>query len=152
MIDLGSDLQVTFGTAWGEARGEPLLGQQGVVSTIVNRAEYARLNDRPQFGSGTLRSACLAPWQYSCWNEGNPNRAKILALDPNALDPLTVQIMEVAQQAATDTLIDPTGGAFFYKVTTLPWPDEWGPEVAPLVVIGRQSFYSLVATHPMLTA
>ena len=149
-IDLTSDLQVLAATIYGEARGEPLLGKQGVAAVVNNRALYAREHDRPQFGDGTLRGACLAKWQFSSWNENDPNRSKMLSLDFSEPDPVLQDCLDVATETVNGTLVDPTNNATFYKVTTLPWPASWGPEVPPLVVIGRHSFYNLLTEQPLV--
>lgn len=146
MINLNNGLEVLTATIWGEARGESLLGQQGVAATVLNRAAYAKAHHRPQFGNGTICSACLAPWQYSSWNKNDANYPKIITLD--ITNPAVSQVLGVAQSAIAGTLIDPTKGATFYKVTTLPWPSEWGVEVPALCVIGKHSFYNLITEEP----
>lgn len=143
MTDITSDTQVLAATIWGESRGEPLLGQQAVASVILNRARSAVAHPRHQFGDGTIKGACLAPWQFSSWNHSDPNREKMLALDMEAPDRTLQRCISVADEAVSGNLEDPTGGATFYKVTTLAWPSEWGPQVPPCEVIGHQSFYKL---------
>lgn len=149
-IDFDSDLEVLTATIWGEARGQSLLGKQGVAAVVNNRAEYAKTHHRPQFGDGTLRSACLASWQFSSWNPSDPNRSKMLSLDLSEPDEVLQDCIDTAQATIDGTLVDPTEGATFYKVTTLPWPASWGPEVPPLVVIGAHSFYNLLTEQAVV--
>lgn len=52
-------------TLIGEARGEPIEGIIGVGSVIRNRVHSSHgLN---------FEKVCLAPEQFSCWNEKDPN-------------------------------------------------------------------------------
>ena len=135
MIDLTSDLDVLAATLWGEARGEGSRGIAAVASVIANRVAHSE--GRLQFGDGTFKGACLALYQFSCWNHDDPNRAKLLALDL-ASAPVCVW---TAQQALAGALDDPTGGALYYKVSTLAWPHDWGRETPPTCTIGHHSFY-----------
>ena len=148
MLDLTSDLDVLAATIYGEARGEPTVGKQAVAAVIVNRAEYAAVHHYPEFGDGSIRSACLAPWQFSCWDKDDPNRADIEKLDfGNPTNELT-ECLAVAHNALNGSTPDPTKGCLFYKTTLLPWPSDWGKQVPPDVVIGHQSFYKLGLSMP----
>ena len=59
-------------TIWGEARGEGEPGMTAVAHVLLNRLKDGR------WGTA-LGSVCLAPYQFSCWNIGDPNRARMLA-------------------------------------------------------------------------
>jgi spore germination cell wall hydrolase CwlJ-like protein len=144
MLDLTDDLQVLTATLWGEARGEPVEGQKAVASVIVNRAKYVKTHHYPMFGDGTIKAACLFPWQFSSWNQKDPNRAKMLSLNLVMPDTVTSSLMDIAEDAMSGNLPDNTGAALWYKTTALPWPHVWGEPVAPLCVIGHQSFYNLL--------
>lgn len=141
MTDLTNDLQVLSATIYGEARGEPLEGKQAVACVVLNRV--AQSAGRRQFGDGTIAGACLAPWQFSCWNENDPNRAVLLGIDFENPNDVLQSCIDVANAAMAGQLADPTNGALFYKVTSLPWPADWGLEVPPVATIGHQSFYVL---------
>jgi spore germination cell wall hydrolase CwlJ-like protein len=143
MLDLASDMQVLAATVFGEARGEPQTGREAVAAVVMNRVAVARAAARKQFGDGTIRGCCLAPEQFSCWNRGDPNRARLFALDFAAPDVTLSGCIAVAERALAGRLPDPTQGATFYKVSTLAWPRDWGAQTAPLAVIGRHSFYRL---------
>ncbi len=57
-------------TLYGEVRGEPLEGQLAVASVLLNRKADGRWGQ-------TFTSVCRAPWQFSCWNPTDPNRATL---------------------------------------------------------------------------
>jgi len=149
LMDLTDDQQVLAGTIWGESRGEPEKGREAVAAVVMNRVAIAKRHmsqtgkPHPLFGDGTVRSACLMPYQFSCWNDGDPNRAKILALDFAHPDPLLNDCLAVAARAIAGILTDWTHGATHYKEASLSWPHGWGPECTPLAEIGHHAFYQI---------
>lgn len=60
-------------TLWGEARGEVYRAILGVASVIYTR--YSR----PTWAGNSPKSVCLKEFQFSCWNENDPNRKKLLS-------------------------------------------------------------------------
>jgi spore germination cell wall hydrolase CwlJ-like protein len=74
------DIDVLARTIYGEGRGEGMAGQVAIVFTIIHRARIAAAfraaNKRmhPLYGDGSIAAACLVPWQFSCWNQSDPNR------------------------------------------------------------------------------
>ena len=69
-IDLKDDYFVFTGAIWGEMRGGTREAQENVAQVILNR--------KAAQPSLTIAEICLAPLQFSCWNENDPNRPKIL--------------------------------------------------------------------------
>ena len=65
------DLDTMARTMWGECRGCDTEGQIGVANVINNR-----VNARRWYGK-THKEVCLKEWQFSCWNEGDPNKEKM---------------------------------------------------------------------------
>ena len=120
-------------TVWGEARGETNAGREGVANVVVNRARIGA----PRYAA-TLEAVCTQPYQFSCWNADDPNRAKLLAVD--ASDVNFVQCQDIARRAVDGTLIDNTKDSTHYLVTGT--PAAWVTGHTPAVVIGRHSFYN----------
>jgi N-acetylmuramoyl-L-alanine amidase len=77
-------------------------------------------------------------WQFSCWNQGDPNRAKILALDEN--DPRLRACLRVARRALAGEIEDATGGATHYHTRGMTPP--WARNREPSAEIGRHLFYN----------
>ena len=128
-------------TLWGEARGEGEAGMIAVACVVLNRVrESQKIGGRHWWG-GDIVSVCRARAQFSCWNPGDPNRAKLLAVDLS--DPELRLARKVAEDAVAGRLADSTFGATSYKVAALPWPYSWGHFRTPLVTIGRHAFYNL---------
>jgi len=152
MNDQAHDLDVLARTVYGEARGESDLGRLAVAYVPVNRALIAAAfvashgRHHPLYGDGTVASACLMPWQFSCWNLNDPNRAKLLALDPNGEEAAPCRAM--AQAALDRTAPDPSNGATHYHTAMAPrdgmdWPPDWATGQTPTATIGSHCFYRL---------
>lgn len=123
-------------TIWGEARGEPVRGREAVAACVMNRVAKAEARGGHWWGS-TVVEVCRAPWQFSCWNETDPNREKLLAVDTR--DRVFQSCRRIARRAVRGTLIDPTGGATHYHhEDLLPW---WAKGRGPTRKIGRHLFY-----------
>ena len=127
-------------TVWGEARGEGEAGMIAVAAVIRNRIDLStRLGGRHWWGR-TWIGVCRARGQFSAWNPGDPNRAKLLAVKDS--DPDFRLAKRIAADAIAGRIDDPTFGATAYRVADQPWPYSWGHFRLPLVEIGRHAFYN----------
>lgn len=130
------DIKTLADTAYGEDRGDGLQGMIAVCWVACNRAAVAEHTGRQQFGDGTIAGACLAPDQFDCWMQGNPNLAKIKAV---TLDDPSYQIaMLAALMVVTGEAPDPTHGATGYwadSIATPPWALG-----KPYISIGHQKY------------
>lgn len=127
---IADDLDVLARTIFGEARGEHFEGQVAVAWVIKNRAARGH-----RFGTG-IRGVCLAPKQFSCWNEDDPNREVIRAATFE--DPAFLRAHGIAALVLRGDLEDPTHGADHYHTTTI-WP-KWAESMAVRAVIGNHKF------------
>lgn len=118
---------IALRTCWGEARGEPEEGQLAVMAVICNRAWTRRWGV-------SLASVCLAPFQFSCWNDSDPER-RLLGGVPDK-EPALAALSALLDRALAGA--DPTNGALYYRVSTMALPT-WAQ--AP-VQIGRHTFYT----------
>lgn len=124
-------------TLWGEARGEPLRGIEAVAAVVVNRVALARRRGGYWWGN-SIAAVCRKPFQFSCWNPKDPNRAKLEAI--TAADPVFATCQRVARRAVAGTLGDPTGGATHYHVCGQ--HPAWASGHAPCAEIGHHLFYT----------
>jgi hypothetical protein len=122
-------------TAWGEARGEGWVGMQAVINVVMNRVQQSGWD---------IERVCLAPYQFSCWNAGDPNRAKLTAVGTD--DPQYREALTLAQDSAAHALADMTHGADHYFTGTVP---SWAKGVEPVAVIGHHQFYRLGWPRPL---
>ena len=128
---------------YGEARGESYGGKVGVASVILNR-----LKKGGWFGK-TLKDVILKPYQFSCFNDNDPNRIKLLAI---ALawdmfykkDLVLRECYDLAKK-----MLDPDNftvfkdnvlGATHYK--TKDCKATWADKMKLVAVIGNHEFYS----------
>lgn len=158
------DLSVLAQTIWGEARQEGTKGMIAVGNVIKNRAEA----NKKMFGQG-IKGVALKPKQFSCWNEGDPNREKlkdILQYDElvsmrksptgepfnawfqkfkNTGEYLEyksyLKAKEIAQQILDGTVPDPTKGAVYYH--TLDVKPIWRTKLDQVAQYGNHVFYTL---------
>lgn len=143
--DAGEQL-VLARTLWGEARGEGTQGMYAVGRVIINR-----LHERYR-GRKSVSEVCLDPAQFSCWNEDDPNRAKLLRLDAHSDDADFRSALGLASEALLPDpltgrprqLADPTLGAKHYVASSLPASlrPGWLLDKTPCAVIGRHEFYN----------
>lgn len=116
-------------TIWGEARGEGARGMQAVANVIMNR-----VNKGGWYGA-TIKDVVLKKWQFSVWNEGDPNRDKIL----NATQAQLAQALDISKKVIKGELQDITGGATNYHATTV--KPSWAAKMTKTVQIGNHVFY-----------
>ena len=87
-------------TIWGEARGEGARGMQAVANVIMNRV------NRGGWYGASIKDVVLKPYQFSCWNATDPNRAKIDAL--TEADLAASGALNIARQVISGQLPDIT--------------------------------------------
>jgi len=147
---MSKDLDILARTLFGEARGEQIDGKAAVANVILNRTRKSRGSDGKiiyqLFGNGSIESACLARYQFSCWNNNDPNRNKILEV--KATEPYFAECIVVAKLAIAGLLIDNTKGSTHYHVLSMGFPTPWlrpGDTIPkPAVIIGKHAFYNTV--------
>lgn len=130
-----SEVRLLAATAWAEARSEGEDGMRAVAHVIVNRVGA-------RFGE-SVEDVIRAPWQFSAWNRGDPNRP--LAQNPEryAAGGANLETWEIAQRVAREVLsgqsVDPTDGARFYHTRAIqPWWSRYGQGRH---VVGAHVFY-----------
>lgn len=130
-LDRFSDLEIIARTIFGEARGEHYEGQQAVCSVIFNRVK------KPRWWGHDARSVCLHPFQFSSWNEGDPNRAILIALKDD--EPIYGQCLSIAAAGIAGTLLDLTNDADSYR--RIGTPARWAEGLTPVANIGHHEFF-----------
>lgn len=72
-MGLDRNVHVMAQTVYGEARGEPVMGQIAVGFVIKHRASIGG------WWGHTIEEVCMAPLQFSAWNKDDPNRRRMLS-------------------------------------------------------------------------
>ncbi len=75
---LWDGLTVMTATVFLEAEGEPDKGKLAVAWVMRNRADRKNL---------PIRDICLAPWQFSCWNEDYRSQAEERLINARNTEP-----------------------------------------------------------------
>jgi len=134
---INPDVDTLARTLFGEARGELVRGKEAVASVIINRVKRAK--DRGGYWWGDSVSAvCRRAWQFSCWNENDPNREKIESVELD--NKVFACCMRIARRAVAGVLNDPTGGAMHYHTRGIAPP--WARDRKPCAEIGHHLFYN----------
>jgi spore germination cell wall hydrolase CwlJ-like protein len=130
-------------TLWGEARGEPEGGMEGVACVVLNRAH------NPRWWGHDVISVCLHSYQFSCWNSDDPNRPKLVAV--TEADPDFVRALAIAREALAGHLADITQGADSYADLRVCHPD-WADTAERTCRIGNQTFFRVELHAPAAAA
>jgi N-acetylmuramoyl-L-alanine amidase len=135
------DIDILARTIWGEARGGGYSGMAAVASVIMNRVNLDLNHDgKPDWWGEGVQGVCLKKWQFSCWLENDPNRAKLLAV--NERDGLFRQALAIARKAVAGEMKDETKGATHYHAIYM--TPKWAVGKRWCARIGRHLFYRLV--------
>lgn len=124
------DLTLLALLVWGEARGESDEGKSAVAHVVMNRWR------RQGFYGNTIRDVIVKPWQFSCFNDSDPNTGKLLQVKNN-------DAWNRCAQAALDAYLglsdDPTGGAVLY--CRFDCDPDWKKDSQFIKQIGNHYFY-----------
>lgn len=143
MIDLTqlSDLEILTLTLIGESRGELIEGIVAVGCVIRNRV----LSQKKSYAD-----ICLAPKQFSCWNENDPNRvlleelAEGMILGVDLPELVYIQCHYVAYGIIHNKILDNTHGSLNYLTMDL-WNStqkpSWARNVTSAISKGNQVFF-----------
>jgi N-acetylmuramoyl-L-alanine amidase len=130
------DLDIIARTIMGEARGETDKGKAAVGWVILNRVAARK------WYSGSVFEVCRKPFQFSCWNIGDPNLNVIIRAKSG--DPDFDNCLRIAQKVLSQSISDPTDGATHYYANYISQP-AWAKKPAKLTVqIGVHLFYKNV--------
>lgn len=125
-------------TIWGEARNEGTRGMEAVACVVQNRVEIARKHQGYWWGNDVIQ-VCQKPFQFSCWNANDPNRAKLIAVTDKNIHFVTC--LRIARRVVYGFVADITGGATHYH--TLDVTPHWSQGRDPTAIIGHHIFFKL---------
>jgi N-acetylmuramoyl-L-alanine amidase len=109
---------VLAGTLYGEARSCGRPGMEDVAQCVLNRVADG-------WNTGGITGVCLAYEQFSSWNMGDPNRAKILNAAALGREPAWLLALDVATAALAGTNPDRIEGADSYFARSMRTPPYW---------------------------
>ena len=142
VLDSLSSAEIIGLTIIGEARGEPIEGQVAVGCVIRNRLSPT---------NNSYLDVCLKPFQFSCWNENDPNYSFLIDLANQLFngqflsDAYIIQCMYVAKGIEDLSIMDNTDGAVNYMTVKLFNSDKkpkWADNSKNERVYGNQIFFN----------
>ncbi|MGF7046890.1 hypothetical protein J2T13_001392 [Paenibacillus sp. DS2015] len=138
-------------TLWGETRGDSG-SRVGVAYVINNRKNNSTYNEFKNLN--TIEAVVLAPYDFSCFNEGNPNLAQCLKPDKtsavwtnivnlasnlsNYANPIASKCFYTANSRFAE-LSYTSGGKLYYN-----FPGGSTVVVSSKIVIGGHTFFDYV--------
>lgn len=129
-----NDLIIGAKTIYGEARGETAEGRVAVGCVIRNRYNLRWRRAK------TVADVCLAPSQFSCWNESDPNRRILTEETFDCLEPTFFSCLESMRYVLLHKDFDITNGATHYHARQImPF---WAKGVTPCYKVGNHWFYN----------
>lgn len=137
------EIDIVTRTLYGEAEREDEEDVIAIAWVIKNRVMYRNWPD-------SYSAVCLQPWQFSCWNQNDSNRAKILAVSKNDL--WYKFCREIAIKVMKGEIPDPTVTSTHYYATWLKKPPAWarGHDSVYATPAGRYThlFFNDIDTPP----
>lgn len=135
-----SDAQLLALTIYGEARGESAEGKIAVGSVVLERVR------RQTWYGKTVQEVCLKPWQFSCFNEADPNRGKLINIaekwdEAMAMDASLNDCYGISS-GLLDGSIAPNVKATHYK--TIRCNAEWAERMHRVTTIGNHEYFEEV--------
>ena len=120
---------------FGEARGQSMAAKIGQASVVHNRVKDGR------FGHD-WEGVILHPYQFSCFNENDPNREKLLQPLAHESPKVWVDCVNAATVVMNDAAHDTTQGALYYHSyrSAFPPPPAWGKVTFTLSIDGLHFF------------
>jgi N-acetylmuramoyl-L-alanine amidase len=140
-----SSYEIVALTIYGEGRGEPIEGQIAIGCIIRNRVHEATI-------SKGYKDICLAPLQFSCWNENDPNRKLLESIvtkmqggflsTDNTTDPVLRQCIYVSKGIVDWDIMSNIGSSTNYMTKQLynANPPVWARELKVSSTIGKHVF------------
>ncbi len=127
-------------TIFGEARGEPIRGQEAVASVVLNRVKLAQARGGRYWWGHNIISVCQKPYQFSCWNKNDPSYLRLINVREQDINFATA--LRIARRAVIGALKDQTKSATHYHADYV--SPYWSKGESPTVKIGAHIFYKLV--------
>lgn len=136
-----NDVNILTRTLYGEGRGEYNKPDGGLAALIaIGNVIMNRVKKGGWFGK-SIAEVCQKPWQFSCWNRGDPNLTVIQNVSKD--DPIFKICQEVAAALIANKWPDLTKGCDHYFSNILSNPPKWAQNRQPKLCLGRHQFYQL---------
>lgn len=124
-------------TIWREARGESPAGRKAVASVIWNRAVAKRNCQLGSYAWGQrLKSVCLKPKQFSCWN----GEAGATLKKSNPSGQVWEECKALAGLMVCGDFEPSTYATHYYAYHRIKEP-AWAATMTPAIIVGNHLFF-----------
>ena len=137
-IPANREVELIAKTIWGEGRGESYQGKVAIGNVIVNRYKISKATRKSDWWGNTIEQIILHPYQFSCHNHNDPNKAKIAKL--TTADYHYRESLKIARGILSGTIKDNTRGATHYFAYRVVRP-RWARSMRKTRRIGNHDFY-----------
>lgn len=141
------DIDTLARTLYGEAEAGNGIDARAIACVIMNRTRYPIWPD-------SIREVCLQPWQFSCWNQNDPNRDRILKASGEWFE----RCKDIAKDAIDGAIVyDQTKGSTHYYATYVKKP-KWAKGKTPVYSVRHKKensehlFFNNIDTKPPTNA
>lgn len=140
-----SDIAAMTATVYAEARNQGDIGMEAVANVILNRIAV-----NPKHWGFTPEAVCRKPWQFSCWNDDDPQSRRVKQIydtvKENGSDESVYDAYCAVQRVLSGQSKDPTHGAtHYYNPRAVKKTPDWADTKDRTVIIGDHIFYKLEA-------
>jgi N-acetylmuramoyl-L-alanine amidase len=126
-------------TLYGEAKPHDVQDATAIACVVMNRVALPNWpND--------VEAVCIQPYQFSCWNTSDPNRARIFRAAGIWFD----KCVEIATQAVGKRLADTTKRSTHYHTPAV--KPAWSQGKKPVYSTSGHVFFNDIDTKPPATA
>lgn len=140
---MSTDVDTLARTLYGEAKARDELDAAAIAAVVMNRVAY------PNWPS-TVAAVCMQPWQFSCWNQSDPNRQRIL--NAKVTDLWFRKCQEIAEKTIAGHLGDHIGKATHYYARSMKRPPKWAKGKTPSHQTAGHLFFNDIDTPAPKTA
>lgn len=126
-------------TLYGEAKAQDVPDAIAIACVIMNRVSLPNWPNE-------IEAVCIQPYQFSCWNTNDPNRARIF----KASGPWFKRCIEIATLAVEGNLPDPTTRSTHYHTPAV--KPAWSRRKTPVYQTAGHLFFNDIDTRPPANA
>lgn len=135
-IDFTDDADIVARTLFGEAKANNIKDATAIACVIKNRSIHKQWPN-------TLAGVCLQKKQFSCWNEGDHNRDRIMHVQLSGSKWFT-KCHEIARDLNSGSIADTTNGATHYHTRAV--APKWSKGKEPCYETAGHLFFNDIDT------
>ncbi len=128
-------------TLYGEAKANDVADAEAIACVIMNRVGYRNWPSSPA-------AVCKQAWQFSCWNQNDPNLSRIMSASGKWFD----KCCAIANLAVEGRLVDPTETATHYLTPAVRSKTFWAKGKAHCYETAGHVFFNDIDTPAPVSA